>query len=116
LHQLLLNLVGNALKYHRAEAPPEVEITGCCRAGVVQVMVQDNGIGFEPAQANEIFQPFVRLHADGRYEGAGIGLAICRKIVERHGGSLTAAGCPGQGATFTITLPAGQTDRGGEAR
>ena len=65
----------------------------------------DNGIGFDPSEGSKLFQPFKRLHARHQYEGAGIGLAICEKIVLRHHGQITATGTPGEGATFTVTLP-----------
>jgi len=106
LRQLFQNLLGNALKYHRTGVPPVVSITvepstdSPCR-----FVVRDNGIGFEPRHAEKIFEIFQRLHGRGEFEGTGIGLAICRKIVARHGGTITAEGCPGEGATFTITFP-----------
>jgi signal transduction histidine kinase len=66
--------------------------------------VQDNGIGFDEKYLDRLFQPFQRLHGRGEYEGSGIGLAICRKIAERHGGSITARSTPGEGSTFIVTL------------
>lgn len=111
MRQLFQNLVGNALKYHPRGVPPRVEIqatpvedplTGERRW---RIAVRDQGIGFDPRHAERIFQPFERLHGRGEYEGTGIGLAICRKIVDRHRGTLVAEGRPGQGATFTVTLP-----------
>jgi light-regulated signal transduction histidine kinase (bacteriophytochrome) len=81
----------------------------------VEVTVQDNGIGFEDDQAERIFGVFQRLHGRGEYEGTGVGLAVCRKIVERHGGSVTASGTPGRGATFIVTLPARQPAGGSNA-
>ena len=70
-----------------------------------QITVEDNGIGFDEKFRDRIFEVFQRLHGRGEYEGTGMGLAICRKIVERHGGRITAASAPGQGTTFRITLP-----------
>jgi PAS domain S-box-containing protein len=109
LRQLLHNLVANALKYHRQGVPPLVQVRGeIVREGdarFVRLTIADNGIGFEEAQAEKIFQPFMRLHGR-QYEGSGIGLAICRKIVERHGGAITASSRPGAGSQFIITLPA----------
>ena len=75
-------------------------------------MVTDNGIGFDEKYLDRIFQPFERLHNVGEFEGTGMGLAICRKIVERHGGSITAKSPPGEGATFIINLPYQQKEEG----
>jgi signal transduction histidine kinase len=83
-------------------------------AGQCTITVQDNGIGFPEKYAAKIFGMFVRLHGRAAYEGSGIGLAICRSIVERHRGSIAAAGLPGQGATFTVTLPVTQPATGGQ--
>lgn len=112
MQQLLQNLVGNAIKFQAPERPPVVRVWGELLPGgadgagdYYQVVVQDNGIGFEEKYLEEIFSVFRRLHGRGEYEGTGIGLAICRKIVERHGGTITAHGTPGAGATFTVTLP-----------
>jgi signal transduction histidine kinase len=102
-------LIGNALKFHRKDVPPEVRITAFPEPEAAppawRIRVSDNGIGFEESQVDRIFQPFQRLHGRGEYEGSGIGLAICRKIVERHGGLLTATSAPGEGAAFEIRLP-----------
>ena len=118
MRQLLQHLVSNALKFHREDEPPLVRIharavdheqeDGLPGDKWYQIIVQDNGIGFEEKYVERIFQPFQRLHGRGQYEGSGMGLAICRKIVERHGGAITAKSAPGQGATFIITLPARQ--------
>lgn len=106
MYQLLQNLITNALKYHDPARPPRIVIRGDCLAdGVCRLQVSDNGIGFDTRYLDRIFQPFQRLHGRDEYEGTGMGLAICRKIVERHGGAITAVSSPGQGATFTITLP-----------
>jgi signal transduction histidine kinase len=72
---------------------------------MAEVTVTDNGIGFESRHAGRIFRVFERLHGQGVYAGTGIGLALCRRIAERHGGSISAEGAPGEGATFTVTLP-----------
>ncbi|MEA2569036.1 MAG: hypothetical protein QOI24_1037 [Acidobacteriota bacterium] len=107
MRQLLQNLIANALKFHRPDIPPLVSVTasigsdGCCR-----IIVSDNGIGFEEKYAERIFTMFERLHGRAKYEGTGIGLAICRKIAQRHGGDIAAASVPGEGATFTVTIPA----------
>ncbi len=105
MRQLLQNLIGNALKFRRPEAPPVVTVTGEQRDGQLRLSVADNGIGFEEKYADRIFQVFQRLHGRGEYEGSGIGLAVCRKIAERHGGVITVRSTPGVGSTFTINLP-----------
>jgi PAS domain S-box-containing protein len=111
MRQVFQNLFANALKYHGPE-PPRIRVDG--EAGVrgdrevVRVRVRDNGIGFEEQFADRIFQPFQRLHGKNAYEGTGIGLAIVRKVVARHGGTVTAEGRPGQGATFIVELPRSQ--------
>ncbi len=107
MRQLFQNLIGNALKFHKEGQNPIVQVrsvsgtdSGC------QIIVEDNGIGFEERYLEKIFAPFHRLHGKAsRYEGTGMGLAICKKIVERHGGSITATSTPGEGATFIIELP-----------
>ena len=126
MRQLLQNLIANALKFHRPGTPPVVTVRGCLldetRPGpasaagsepICQITVEDNGIGFEPRFADRIFVLFQRLHERGQYEGTGIGLALCRKIAERHGGSITAESQLGGGSTFTVTLPAAHQE--GEA-
>jgi signal transduction histidine kinase len=106
MRQLLQNLVGNALKYRHADRAPVVRITSSSPdAAYRSIHVADNGIGFNPQYTERIFKMFERLHVRARYDGSGIGLAICRRIAERHGGTITATGRPDEGATFTITLP-----------
>lgn len=112
IRQLLQNLVGNALKFHKPGIPPIVEIvTGITHAerghgsNRCEIIVRDNGVGFEEQYAERIFTMFERLHGRAQYEGTGIGLAICRKIVQRHHGEIAARSTPGAGATFVITLP-----------
>jgi PAS domain S-box-containing protein len=106
MRQLLQNLAGNALKFHRPDVPPVVTIEGGLANGSCRIVVTDNGVGFEEKYAERIFTMFERLHGRGVYEGTGIGLAICRRIAERHGGSIVARSVPGEGATFTVTVPA----------
>ncbi|HEV8717884.1 MAG TPA: ATP-binding protein [Candidatus Binatia bacterium] len=99
------NLLGNALKFHGA-APPRIHVSARPEGAMWVFAVQDNGIGMEARQAERIFQVFQRLHTRREYPGTGIGLAICKKIVERHGGRLWVESEPGKGATFFFTLPA----------
>lgn len=109
MRQLLQNLLGNALKYRRNDTPPVVRLSCASPDGQYRtITVTDNGIGFNERYAAKIFGMFVRLHGRAQYEGSGIGLAICRKIVERHGGTIAATSTLGQGATFTVTLPVTQ--------
>jgi two-component system, LuxR family, sensor kinase FixL len=120
MRQLLQNLISNALKFHQPDLPPVVQIQTqlvsvlpesaasepaqlCC-----QITVSDNGIGFEEKYLDRIFTVFQRLHSRSEYEGTGVGLAICRKIVERHNGTITAHSIPNQGTCFVVTLPVQQ--------
>jgi signal transduction histidine kinase len=135
MNQLFTNLVGNALKYVKPGTSPHIRIAGHTVAGnelteterralgyaaatfspadwaaarFCHISIEDNGIGFEPEYAEKIFTIFQRLHARDAYEGTGIGLAVCRKIAEVHHGFIAATGRPGEGATFTVTLPLSQ--------
>jgi signal transduction histidine kinase len=110
LRQLIQNLISNALKFRREGAQPHVRVTADIESGWLTLTVADNGIGFEPQYRTRIFRVFERLHGRGAYPGTGIGLALCRKIAERHGGTVVADGVLGEGATFTVTL---QTERTG---
>jgi signal transduction histidine kinase len=121
MRQLLQNLIGNALKFHRKGFAPIVRVTaelveGLDAAGRTQpdatcrISVSDNGIGFDEKYLEKVFTIFQRLHGRGAYEGNGIGLAVCRRIVERHGGTITARSQPGQGSTFLVTLPVAQRE------
>ncbi|MDT8448418.1 MAG: ATP-binding protein [bacterium] len=102
--QLFQNLIGNAIKF-RSERPLTIEITATELAKEVEVQIRDNGIGFEPQFAERIFEIFQRLHSRTKYEGTGIGLALCRRIVQLHGGHIGATSQPGQGTSFLFTLP-----------
>ena len=101
--QLLQNLIGNAVKF-RGERPPEVHVAAEQQDGSWQFSVRDNGIGIDRQYGDRIFEVFKRLHAQGKYEGTGIGLAICRKIVELHGGRIWVESQPGQGSVFCFTI------------
>lgn len=117
IRQLIQNLISNALKFHRVGVPPIVKVSSqtiTLEQGVVeklvvthcQITIEDNGIGFDEKYLDRIFNVFQRLHNRSEYEGTGMGLAICRKVAERHGGSITATSTPGQGAKFVVTLKA----------
>ncbi|MGC3971182.1 MAG: CHASE3 domain-containing protein [Pirellulales bacterium] len=110
MRQLLQNLIGNALKFHRPEVPPVVKVNArndlSEKVGPsVVITVEDNGIGFEEVYLDRIFNVFQRLHGRNEYEGTGMGLAIARKIVERHQGTITAHSRLDEGSTFIVTLP-----------
>jgi signal transduction histidine kinase len=121
---LFQNLIGNSLKYHKPDVPPVIRIKGQtvvkaaelpCEGATefAEIVIEDNGIGFDNQYADRIFGVFYRLHGHNEYEGTGIGLAICKKIVERHSGSIFAEGVPYLGATFTVVLPVQQKRREG---
>jgi signal transduction histidine kinase len=106
MRQLFQNLIGNALKYHAPGVAPTVNVRAETGAETCRITVADNGIGFEQQYAEQIFGVFTRLHGrSSEYEGSGIGLSVCRKIVDRHGGTIGAQAEPGKGATFTVELP-----------
>lgn len=106
IHQLLQNLIGNAIKFHLPSKPPQVTVSGSSVSDTqVEIRVQDDGIGFSTAHLERMFRPFERLQPRSEYEGVGMGLAICSRIVERHAGTITAQSEPGKGSTFIVTLP-----------
>jgi PAS domain S-box-containing protein len=125
IRQLMQNLIGNALKFHHPEKSPVVKVflnkaiedydgrislNGRANTeNYCQIVVQDNGIGFDEKYLDKIFTVFQRLHGRNDYQGSGVGLAVCRKIVERHNGTITAKSIEGQGAKFIITLPLKQS-------
>lgn len=122
MRQLLQNLIANGLKFRRLEAAPLVKVHGRFIHGRSQrktgrpateeqcrILVEDNGIGFEQRHQERIFGVFERLHPRDVFEGMGIGLALCRKIVERHNGRITGHGNPGEGSVFEVLLPAVHT-------
>jgi len=114
MRQILQNLIGNALKFSKPGQSPEVDVqahvVGHGQAALVNLSVRDNGIGFDEKYSDRIFTVFQRLHGRQEYEGTGIGLAVCRKIAERHRGSIVASSKLGEGSTFTVTLPVHQAD------
>jgi PAS domain S-box-containing protein len=134
MQQLMQNLIGNALKFHLPGVPPVVKVyaeefvrpgqpvffetaqqefvDGQGKEEMVRIIVEDNGIGLDMEYRERIFQPFQRLHGRSEYEGSGIGLAICRRIVERHHGEITVQSEPGHGATFIVSLPTNQLPSG----
>jgi PAS domain S-box-containing protein len=122
MRQLLQNLIGNALKFHEKDVAPVVRMSAelvdanddhgqVRRGGACRILVTDNGIGFEEKYLDKVFTIFQRLHGRDQYEGTGIGLAICRKIVERHAGSITARSQLGEGSTFIVTLPVAEAHK-----
>jgi signal transduction histidine kinase len=119
LRQLLQNIIGNALKFKKPDADPVVKVTAVVTENhdlaligpAVVLTISDNGIGFDNQFRDQIFTIFQRLHTRNEYEGTGIGLATCRKIVERHRGHIFADGRPDQGSTFVITLPKNQDNK-----
>jgi PAS domain S-box-containing protein len=106
LRQVWVNLVDNAVKYSRGKNAPRIEIGARRVADAVEYYVRDNGAGFDPRHAAELFGLFKRLHTDEEFEGTGVGLALVERIVRRHGGKVGAEGSPGAGATFRFSLPA----------
>ena len=109
LQQAFANLLGNAIKYTSAREQAHISVTAqVLPGGGHHIVFADNGAGFDPKQADQLFKPFRRLHTADEFVGEGMGLANVRRIVERHGGTVMARGRLGEGASFTITLPAGE--------
>jgi len=103
--RLFQNLISNALKYRKRNEPPKVYVGAQQQGQEWVISIRDNGIGFDPKYANTIFGPFKRLHTAEEYPGTGVGLAICRRIVQSFGGRIWAESQPGEGSTFFFTLP-----------
>lgn len=120
MRQLIQNLISNALKFHRLDTPPRVRVearllppsSDSALGTMCELSFVDNGIGFDQKYSDRIFSQFQRLHGRHEYEGTGMGLAICRKIVERHNGTISAASKPGEGSCFIVTLPVKQPEAG----
>jgi light-regulated signal transduction histidine kinase (bacteriophytochrome) len=107
LVQVFQNLIGNAIKFRNPREAPRVEIRAQELGLAWEISISDNGIGFEPQFSDRIFVLFQRLNAPRQYSGTGIGLAICKRIIEAHGGTITAESSPGKGSAFRFTLPKG---------
>jgi signal transduction histidine kinase len=105
LRQVMVNLIANAFKFTRRVSHPLIEITGESRTGETSYCISDNGAGFDMADAARLFSIFQRLHSEAAFEGTGVGLSIVKRIVERHGGTISAEAQLGKGATFLVTLP-----------
>lgn len=105
LHQVWTNLLSNAMKYTRRRDRAVIEVTGRRDAHLTEYTVRDNGIGFDPQYAGQLFEVFQRLNPRDEFEGTGVGLALVKRIVDRHGGKVWAVGRPGEGAEFTFSLP-----------
>jgi signal transduction histidine kinase len=108
LYQLFLNLVANAIKFRRADAALRIQVRAETQGDRITFSVQDNGIGMEDDQRVTIFEAFRRLHGETVYEGSGLGLTICKRIVEDHGGKIWVESQPGNGSRFVFTLPKGE--------
>ena len=106
LTEVLQNLIANAIKFHRPDEPPRVHVSASRKNGEWVFSVRDNGIGIAREDTERLFRIFTRLHARDEYEGTGIGLAVCKRIVERHGGRIWVESEPGKGSTFYFTIPA----------
>jgi light-regulated signal transduction histidine kinase (bacteriophytochrome) len=105
MHQLFQNLIENSIKYRKKTVPPRILVNGESTRHAVEVVVKDNGMGFDQKHAEDIFKPFVRLHEQADCKGDGMGLALCRKILSAQGGRVIARSRVGEGTTFVLTWP-----------
>jgi signal transduction histidine kinase len=105
LHQVFQNLIENAIKYRKPDVPPEIAVSAAHTGNEWEFSISDNGIGFSQEYADKVFGLFKRLHGHERYGGSGVGLAVCKRVVERHGGRIWAESREGEGSTFYFTLP-----------
>ena len=110
MHQLMQNVISNGLKFHKIDIAPIVKITAKVSGNKCKISIKDNGIGFDMQYLDRIFKPFQRLHSRQEYEGSGMGLAICRRIIERHRGEITAVSTLDEGSTFIVTIPINQSN------
>lgn len=108
MHQLFYNLINNALKFSKEDVAPVIDISCMQDKGIMKIKIKDNGIGIDEKYLSQVFNAFERLHSRDQYEGTGLGLSLCRKIVERHNGSIEAVGNLGNGTEFIVTLPENQ--------
>jgi light-regulated signal transduction histidine kinase (bacteriophytochrome) len=108
LRQVFFNIVSNAVKFTAHQAEPKLEIGGASTNGVNTYYVKDNGVGFDQRYADKLFGVFQRLHGEDEFEGTGVGLALVKRIIQRHHGNVWAEGRLNEGATFYFTLPAGR--------
>ena len=113
MQQVIQNIIENAIKYRHADRPPMIRLStavfppgnAVADLPMLELTIEDNGIGIAERHYEQIFEPFQRLHSSDEYEGSGIGLAICRKIVERHRGTIKVSSVVGEGSVFTVRLP-----------
>jgi signal transduction histidine kinase len=114
LYQLFYNLINNSIKFAKIDVPVQIKLSSKIikekNKKRAVITIEDNGIGFEESQSEKIFETFTRLNSKDTYEGTGLGLSLCKKIVERHGGTITALGSPLKGTIFTIVLPLTQEE------
>jgi signal transduction histidine kinase len=117
LYQLLLNLIGNAIKFRRPDLAPHIKVSARVTRAELRLCVEDNGIGIEEPDQATIFDAFSRLYAQSQYEGNGLGLQICKQIVEQHGGRLWVESKHGEGSRFYAAFPrTDQTQKQGKRR